>query len=79
MSAARLQMALDSTLSVRALHEDMTRLSRDLTTCSFDPIQVLQLARAHGLPWSFDMTLYATFHNKLELLQWLRSRGCPTL
>jgi hypothetical protein len=40
---------------------------------------VLKLARAHGLPWSFDMTLYASFHKKRALLQWLRSSNCPSI
>jgi hypothetical protein len=77
MSAARLHVALDGSLTMRMLQEDMTRLIRDITACSLEPIAVLKLARARGLPWSHDMPLYAAFYNKLELLQWLRSVNCP--
>eukprot|EP00953_Heterococcus_sp_UTEX-ZZ885_P009066 5383-Heterococcus_DN1.PRE.2 len=75
-TAARLQLALRSSLTVSALQKN-DKLPEYIVTQSLEPIPVLTLARVHGLQWVIDLTTFSAFKGKLQLLQWLHECGCP--
>jgi hypothetical protein len=75
MTAARLQLALSSGLTMAALQDNVFRLSYNVAR-SVEPTEVLKLAKQHDLEWSFAFTLDAASTNNLQLLQWLRSVQC---
>jgi hypothetical protein len=79
MTAARLQLALDTGLDVAAIQavEDWWRVERHIVQHSLDPVGVLLLVKQHGCDWSDHLCSAAVSANKLELLQWLHSSGCP--
>jgi hypothetical protein len=76
-TAATLQVAFDSGLTVAGLHKNQQASARALAATSLEPIAVLTLARVYGLQWTTDYTRNAAFKNNLPLLQWLLRCGCP--
>jgi hypothetical protein len=77
VTAARLQVALDASLSMASLQEDMMRLGTDVAAYSLEAMEVLKLAKIYDLPWSCALASKAAYHNRLQLLKWLRSVQCP--
>jgi hypothetical protein len=70
MTAARLQLALDSGLRIDDLQTDKKySFAMIAVIYSIDPVSVLSLARVYGLEWSPFLTHFAATHNKLPLLQ----------
>jgi hypothetical protein len=78
MTAARLQLALDSKLEVDDLQSKRYDLALWVTKLSLEPCGVLALARVYGLNWSKFFTIRAVRTNRLDLLQWLHKCRCPT-
>jgi hypothetical protein len=78
MTAATLQLALDSKLKMDDLQRIPYRLACMVIKHSFDARGVLSLARIYGLDWSEHYTSTASRAQQLELLQWLYGCGCPT-
>jgi hypothetical protein len=77
MTAARLQLALGSGLTIDRLNDTCWRLARTLATVSLEPIAVLTVARCYGLEWNDQLPELAAGKGKLELLQWMLKCGCP--
>jgi hypothetical protein len=75
-TAARLQLALESSLTLLALQSN-NKLSQDLVKHSLEPVAVLTLARVRGLQWHRNLPNFSAFFGKLELLQWLHENRCP--
>ena len=78
MTAARLQLALDSKLEMDDLQRSDELLAKTVMKHSLEPSSVLALARVYGLNWSKFFTIMAVRTNQLEVLQWLHKCGCPT-
>jgi hypothetical protein len=76
MTAARLQWAFDSGLTVADLQKHQRASASALACTSLEPITVLTLARTYGLQWTRDYTLEAAVRNDVQLLQWLLRCGC---
>jgi hypothetical protein len=76
MTAARLHLALKSSLSVTELQRNRKCYSY-FAFSSLEPIAVLTLARVRGLQWCRHLAEVSARSGKLELLQWLHVRGCP--
>jgi hypothetical protein len=74
-TAARLQLAMKSSLTISAL-ENNSKMSSYITLRSLEPIAVLTLAREHGLQWQRDLPKFSALFGKLELLRWLYDCGC---
>eukprot|EP00953_Heterococcus_sp_UTEX-ZZ885_P028496 15197-Heterococcus_DN1.PRE.2 len=75
-TAARFLMALDNGLQLPnegTIHE----LFDDLPRFSQQPIEVLTLARVHGVAWHIGMCSDAVYYGDFELLKWLHKSGCP--
>jgi hypothetical protein len=77
LTESRLQLALDSSLTVTDWTFDSW--SRAMLIChySLEPEKVMTLLRVHGVPWSINLCNSAAYHNKLSLLQWLHAHSCP--
>jgi hypothetical protein len=75
MTAAGLQLALESHLTVQDLyeHED---LAEELVLYSLEPIEVLVLLKTYDMPWPEEIACCAAYYSKLQLLQWLHERQC---
>jgi hypothetical protein len=78
ITTARLQMALDSKLTMAAL-EQSSSFAEDLVWYSLDPISVITLAKVYDMKWSPRFTSAAADSDNLELLKWLHKVGCPWL
>jgi Ankyrin repeats (3 copies) len=76
VTAARLQLALRSGLTVQELVEGERRFAEDVIRYSINPISVLSLAKVYDLRWSVCYPEVAAEANNLELLQWLHEHGC---
>eukprot|EP00953_Heterococcus_sp_UTEX-ZZ885_P012052 6936-Heterococcus_DN1.PRE.2 len=75
-TTARLQVALDSGLTVVDLEKNQHIGAGALARCSWEPMATLTLARTYGLRWTEDYTRCAAARNDLQLLQWLLRCGC---
>jgi hypothetical protein len=75
-TAARLQLALKSSLTMSALQRN-TRYSFYMIVRSKEPMAVLTLARVLGLQWLSELCKWAACRSNLQLLQWLHECGCP--
>jgi hypothetical protein len=75
MTAARLQLALESYLTAQDLyeHEDV---AAELMLYSLEPIEVLVLLKTYDMPWPEEIACCAAYYSKLQLLQWLHERQC---
>eukprot|EP00953_Heterococcus_sp_UTEX-ZZ885_P013218 7555-Heterococcus_DN1.PRE.4 len=71
VTAARLQLALDSNLNIADLQKCSYRLGQLLVKHSFEARAVLTLAKCYGLEWSQHFTTIASRAQQLPLLQWL--------
>eukprot|EP00953_Heterococcus_sp_UTEX-ZZ885_P009067 5383-Heterococcus_DN1.PRE.3 len=76
MTAARLQLALKSSLSVADLQRN-TMLHSYIVVLSLEPIAVLALAKTRDFQWRRHLARVTAHYGKLELLQWLHECGCP--
>jgi hypothetical protein len=76
ITTARLQMALDSKLTMAA-PEQSSSFAEDLVWYSLDPISVITLAKVYDMKWSPRFTSTAAGSDNLELLKWLQKVGCP--
>jgi hypothetical protein len=74
-TAGRFQMALNDKLTVAQLRPGL--FGHSVAQLSLDPIAVFALAKQYDLRWHVQHCLWAVLNNRLELLQWLRRRGCP--
>jgi hypothetical protein len=79
ISASRLQWALDSKLTLRALVHERRQMffANTVVAHSLDPTAVMTVARAHGLQLFDKLAQCALQHENLELLLWLVEHGCP--
>jgi hypothetical protein len=77
ISAARLQWALDSKLTLRNLTRRQIFFADNVATKSLEPIAVINKARAHGLRWQQSFIQSIVRNKKLQLLTWLVQSGCP--
>jgi hypothetical protein len=77
MTAARLQLALKSSVKVAAMETHSARFAHGVVKHSLEPIAVLSLAKLHDLKWTPHLTQLCVQYDKLQLLQWLREHGCP--
>jgi hypothetical protein len=77
MTAARLQWAFDSGLTVADLEKNLVASARALERTSLEPIAALTVARLYGLQWTAEYTQEAAIRDDVQLLQWLEKRGCP--
>jgi hypothetical protein len=75
-TAARLQLALKSSLTIAELQRNTMYLSY-IVRLSLDPIAVLTLAKTHDFQWRPHLARLSAQYDKLELLQWVRECGCP--
>jgi hypothetical protein len=75
--AARLQVALDSGLTIAHLQECRYTSANAMVYSSLEPVAVLALASQNGLQWTDTFTNGAARRNDLQLLQWLVESGCP--
>jgi hypothetical protein len=75
ITADRLQMAFNDTLAVAQLYRGS--FGRKVARYSLEPVVVFALAKQHDLRWDDQYCSCAAAENRLDLLQWLRSRGCP--
>jgi hypothetical protein len=76
-TAARLQVALDSGLTVAHLQQCQYTSANAMVYTSLEPLAVLNLVKLHGLKWTDSLTQNAARRNDLQLLQWLAESGCP--
>eukprot|EP00953_Heterococcus_sp_UTEX-ZZ885_P030275 16003-Heterococcus_DN1.PRE.3 len=76
ITTVRLQMALDSKLTMAAL-EQYSSFAEDLVWYSLDPVNVITLAKVYDMKWSPRFTSTAARSDNLELLKWLHKVGCP--
>jgi hypothetical protein len=76
-TAARLQLAFDSGLTVANLQEHQYMCASAMVLHSLEPMAALTLARLYGLQWTDDYVRCAVQRNDLALLQWLHKCGCP--
>eukprot|EP00953_Heterococcus_sp_UTEX-ZZ885_P012054 6936-Heterococcus_DN1.PRE.4 len=77
VTAARLQVAFDSGLTVADLQSKPGASASALARHSSEPIAVLTLARVYGLQWTADYTRAAASRNDTLLVQWMLQCGCP--
>jgi hypothetical protein len=75
-TAARLQLALRSSLKILALQKNK-KFSEHVIRQSLNPIAVLTLARVHGLQWQPQLATFCVMSYKRQVLQWLHESGCP--
>jgi beta-lactamase class A len=75
-TAARLQLALRSGLTVQELATDEWRFAKNVVTYSVNPVAVLSLAKTYDLSWAVCYTEVAAEAGDLQLLQWLHEHGC---
>jgi hypothetical protein len=73
-TAARLQLALKSSLKISALQSNHN-LSEYVARHSVEPIAVLTLVRVRGLQW--PKLRMGSLSQEPALLQWLHECGCP--
>eukprot|EP00953_Heterococcus_sp_UTEX-ZZ885_P012061 6937-Heterococcus_DN1.PRE.1 len=71
MTAARLQVAFDSGLTVADLQNNQSASARALARTSLEPIAALTLARVYGLQRTDEYTQDAAIRDDVHLLQWL--------
>jgi hypothetical protein len=76
VTVARFSMALDSGLEMPD-EEEVGNLFFDLPKVSLQPIEVLTLARVHGIVWHKGLCIDAAYYGNFELLKWLLKSGCP--
>jgi hypothetical protein len=77
-TAARLQLVLDSGLTIAELVAHTYIFTMAILHRSLEPVAVLSLARVYGMQWNTMHTdLAAEFPGTIELLQWLVRCGCP--
>jgi hypothetical protein len=74
-TAVRFQMALEDKLTVAQLQAG--QFGNQVAYFSLEPVAVYALAKQYDLRWDADYCFWAAVTNKLDLLQWLHSRGCP--
>jgi hypothetical protein len=74
-TAVRFQMALDDKLTVAQLQTG--QFGNYVAHHSLEPVAVFSLAKQYDLRFNPDYCLWAAVTNKLDLLQFLHSRGCP--
>jgi hypothetical protein len=77
LTAARLQLALDDSLTLAQLELRQDRLANAFVRKSFEPTKALTIARLYGLQWSNSLSEYAAIDRNYELLRWLHKCGCP--
>jgi cell division protein FtsB len=75
MTAARLQLALDSGLTMAEL-EQSDNLAVNVV-CSVEPSSVLTLLKLYDMDWTTKFATAAADAEDLKLLQWLHKYGCP--
>jgi hypothetical protein len=73
-TVAKLQLALDTTLSVRHLRTAANVFAKEAVRYSLAPVEILSLMRALYCPLD-GAAAHAARINKLEVLQWLHSSG----
>eukprot|EP00953_Heterococcus_sp_UTEX-ZZ885_P034106 17689-Heterococcus_DN1.PRE.1 len=77
VTAARLQLALDSGLKMTKLQQHKYMFAVSVTKHSLDPICVLSLAKLYDMAWCTEQTSAAADMNTPQLLQWLHKCQCP--
>jgi hypothetical protein len=77
MTAARLQLAMDSRLELAGLHLNQCRTARIIVMTSLEPIALLSLLKLYDFKWGPGLTFFAASRHKLQLLQWLHKYRCP--
>jgi hypothetical protein len=77
VTAARLQLAFESKLTISALQADERRCEEDIFDAGPQTWQVLRVVRLHGLRWTSAMPALAAVRGHWQLLHWLRMYGCP--
>jgi hypothetical protein len=75
ITADRLQMAFNDKLTVAQLRPQL--FGHSVAQLSLEPITVFALAKQYDLSWDVEHCLWAVLEDRLDLVQWLRSRGCP--
>jgi Ankyrin repeats (3 copies) len=75
-TAARLQLALRSGLTVQELAANEWRFAKNVISYSLNPVAVLSLAKTYDLSWAVCYTEVAAEAGDLQLLQWLQEHGC---
>jgi hypothetical protein len=75
-TAARFSLALDAGLQLPD-KSTIRKFFIDLPKLSFEPIEVLTLARVHGAAWHKGLCLDAAYYSNFKLLKWLHKSGCP--
>jgi hypothetical protein len=80
LTAARLQLALKSSLTMATL-EGNHKVRSYVALRSLEPIAVLTIAREHDVHWQWRphdrLANLSAQYGKLKLLQWLHECGCP--
>jgi hypothetical protein len=76
MTESRLQVALNSGLTLTGWSFSSGSRADLICKHSLEPERVLVLLRMLGVLWSSDLCRCAAYCNKLALLQWLYSRSC---
>jgi hypothetical protein len=77
VTAARLQLALQSGLRARTINFDKKSTAIHVVKHCIEPQAVIAMARSNGAAWSVRLPACAAFVGNLPLLSWLRSHGCP--
>jgi hypothetical protein len=75
ITADRQQMALDDRFRFAQLYPG--QFGDTVAHSSLEPVAVFALAKQYDLRWDGEHCLWAAIANRLDLLQWLHSRGCP--
>jgi hypothetical protein len=78
VTASRLQVALDSGLTIQKLQQNVSDYSLEdaIIEQSLEPIAVLTLARVYGLQWTAKLPNLAAEYKQYDLLIWLVKCGC---